>query len=118
MIDKRAQTAWLAALMLGAVAGVWGLIMPVTGLVLAATATLFAVVAPGGRRFALSGVWLGFGGIWTIFLLPASLDCVLGPAPSDACSGGLFATYLVVGMLMGVAGLLATASAFRGRQAT
>ena len=100
--------------MLGAVAGVWGLIMPITGLVLAVAATLLALLLRGPRLFGLGGVWLGFGGIWSVFLLRAGIDCIVGPAPSDGCSSQLFKIYLVVGMLLAAAGLLATTVAFRG----
>lgn len=112
-MDKRPQTAWLVALLLGAVAGVWGLVMPITGLVLAVAATLLALLLPGPRRFGLGGVWLGFGGIWSVFLGRASVECAVAPPPSDGCGGPMFQAYLVVGILLAAGGLLATAAAFR-----
>jgi hypothetical protein len=102
--------------MLGALAGVIGLIMPVLGLILAAVITVLALLrAP--REFGLGGVWLGFGGTWTFFLGRAGIECLAAPPTSDGCGSPMFQAYLVVGVLMAAAGLLVTASAFRGRAA-
>ena len=118
MADRAPQTAWLVALLLGAVAGVWGLIMPVTGMVLAVAATLLALLLRGPRLFGLGGVWLGFGGIWSFFLLRASIECAMNTPSSDGCSSRIFQTYLVVGILLAVVGMLVTVKAFRrGRRA-
>ena len=118
MVDKHAQTAWVVAAILGAVAGVWGLVMPVTGLVLAIAATLLAMFLGGPRSFGLGGVWLGFGGIWSFFLLRASIECAMSTTSSDGCRSPMFQTYLVVGILLAIVGVLVTVRAFRrGRAA-
>lgn len=114
MIERRAQSAWLVALVLGAVAGVFGLIMPVAGPILAVSATSLALLLGRPRVFGLGGAWLGFGGMWSIFLLRAGFDCVAAPVSSDGCSSQLFQTYLIVGILMAIVGLLVTALASRG----
>jgi hypothetical protein len=114
VVDRAAQTAWVVAVLLGAVAGVWGLVMPVTGMVLAVAATLLALLLRGPRWFGLGGVWLGFGGSWSFFLIRASIECAMNPASSDGCGSRIFQTYLVVGILMAVVGMLVTRRAFRG----
>jgi hypothetical protein len=115
-VEKRAQSAWLAALVLGAVAAIWGLIMPVAGMLLMVLTTALVLLVPGTRLFGLAGTWLGFGGIWSVMLIRAGVDCVVGPATSDGCDNWLFLTYLVVGILMTLVGLLLTLAVFRGRR--
>ena len=110
---RSSQSAWLATLLLGAVAAILGLIVPVTGLFLALAVTIVVLVLPGPGRFGFAGAWLGFGGTWTAMLGRAGVDCLLGAETSGACGGSLFQTYLAVGLLMAVVGLLATARAFR-----
>jgi hypothetical protein len=116
MVAKRAQSAWLAALMLGVVAGIFGLIMPVTGMALAVVTTALVLLVPGPRLFGLAGAWLGFGGIWSGLLIRVGIDCVVGPSTSDGCDNWLFIAHLVVGILMAIAGLLLTLVVFRGRR--
>lgn len=116
MVEKRAQSAWLAALLLGTVAGIFGLIMPVAGMGLVVAATALVLLVPGPRLFGLAGTWLGFGGMWSVLLFRVGIDCVVGPSTSDGCDNWIFQTYLVVGILMAVVGLLLTLAVFRGRR--
>ncbi len=117
MVDKGAQSAWLAAVMLGAVTAVLGAVIPALGLPLAAAVTVLVLLVRGPRQCGLGGAWLGFGGIWAVFLGRAGIDCVLAGASSDGCSSPMFQGYIVVGCLMTAAGALVTARAFRGRPA-
>ena len=87
-------------------------LLPAMFLVVAATALALLLGRP--RLFGLGGAWLGFGGIWSVFLLRASVECAMSPPSSDECSSRLFQTYLVVGILMAAVGVLATVKAFRG----
>ncbi len=117
MVDKGAQSAWLAAVLLGAVAAVVGVVIPATGLPLAAAVTVLVLVLRGPRQFGIGGAWLGFGGMWSVLLGRAAVDCVLGPASSDGCESSVFQAYLVIGIVLAGAGLLISAAAFRGRPA-
>ena len=117
MVEKRAQSGWLAALLLGAVAAIWGLIMPVAGMLLVVLTTAFVLLVPGTRLFGLAGAWLGFGGVWSMLLVRAAVGCVVGPSTSGGCDNWLFLTYLVVGILLAVVGMLLTLVMFRGRRA-
>lgn len=117
MVEKRAQSAWLAALLLGTVAGIAGLIVPVAGMLLAVLTTVLVLLVPGPRKFGLAGAWLGFGGTWSALLIKTGIECVVGPSTSDGCGNWLFQTYLVVGILMAMVGLLLTLVVFRGTRA-
>jgi hypothetical protein len=114
-VERGAQTVWLAALSIGVLAGILGLILPVAGLGLGVAATLL-VLLRGPRLVGLGGVWLGFGGLWSALLIRAGIECATGPAPSDGCSSPMFQAYLVVGLLMAVLGLVVSVVAFRSRR--
>ena len=118
MIDKHAQTVWLAALLGGVLAGICGLIFPIAGIGLLVLATLLTLLASsrGPRLVALGGVWLGFGGLWSALLLRAGLECATQPPSSDGCGSSMFQAYVAVGVVTAALGLFVSIRALRRRR--
>jgi len=105
--------AWLSGLVLGAVGGIGVLELGVLGLGFLVVA-LGLIAWKGPRILAAAGLATGFGLIWTVLFLRVQLTCAPGaPLPESGCVSEDLGPWIAGSGLVFVAGLVASAAAFR-----
>jgi hypothetical protein len=108
-----ASAAWLSGLVLGAVGGIGVLEVGFLGLGFLVVA-LGLIAWKGPRVLAAAGFATGFGVIWAVLFLRVQWTCGPGaPLPDSGCVSEDLSPWIAGSGLVFVAGLVASAVAFR-----
>jgi hypothetical protein len=114
-MNRRARSAWIAGLAVGAAGGFLALELPTVGYVLL---LLFAFPAAivGPRAAAIGGLLTGFGGVWLLLLGRVALEC-RAPDGEIGCSAPGIEPWLAFGAAVIAIGIALTIVAVRARAA-
>ena len=109
------RAIWLAGVLLGVLAGVLALVGGVLGVVFAAALLGWALLARP-RAAAFSGLLIGAGSAWLLFLARAELACRGFTGPGRGCVSPDLTPWVAVALVLLAAGLaMATAELARRR---
>jgi len=113
--ERRSSSSvvWLSGLVLGAVGGIGVLEVGLLGLGFLVVA-LGLIAWKGPRILAAAGLATGFGLIWTLLFLRVQWTCAPGaPLPETGCVSEDLTPWIAGSAVIFVAGLVASAAAFR-----
>jgi hypothetical protein len=111
------MAGWLAGLVLGALAGLTSISFALGMLALPIiVASVLLIVWKGPRRIAGAGFLTAWGLLWTALIIQSTFACLtFERGPGRWCEPGDNGPWLVAGVAMFIAGLGASALAFRHR---
>ena len=107
--------AWLAGLALGVIVGLTTIsfALGVLGLPILAI-SLLLIAWKGPRLIAGAGLLTGWGLMWTLVIVHATLDCVVfDGGPGQECDPATLGPWLAAGIVMVAGGLIGSALVFR-----
>ncbi len=113
--DPSPIAGWLAGLVLGALAGLTSISFALGILALPIiVASLLLIGSKGPRAIAGAGFLTAWGLLWTVLLIQSTVACLtFERGPGRWCEPGDNGSWLIAGIVMFIAGLVASTVAFR-----
>ena len=113
--DASPVAGWLSGLVLGALAGLTSISFALGLLALPIiAASLVLIVWKGPRLIVWAGFLTAWGLLWTVLIIQSTVACLtFERGPGRWCEPGDNGPWLIAGIVMLIAGLVASAVAFR-----